>query len=554
MLLSLYIENVALIKKLNIDINRGFTVLTGETGGGKSIIIDSLALLCGARGDKSLIRTGEDYAFVEGVFDTKDILLGEDSEFAESDGTLTLSRKITSDGRSVCKAGGRTIPVSRLKSLVSKLVNIHGQQDTQALSDPQAHLTLLDAYAKIQGELDEYSKAYGEYTLLGEEADRLDKLNKDKLIRLDVLDFQINELEGAALSQGEEEKLESERKILVNYEKILENLKSALSGLDGNSGALDGIYKASAALSRLEGLLTGAADYVNRLESAAYEIKDIADSLKSGITIDTDSPEERIDEIEERLSVISRLKRKYRTDEEGLIEKLKELKSEKQLLDSSDEALQDKINELKAAEGRLSILAEDLSKKRKEAANNLEREIEEHLAGLDMPSVTFVTKFEKIPYSPTGTDFAEFNISANPGEEPRPISKIASGGELSRIMLSIKSAFAETDKIRTVVFDEIDTGISGKTSEKLGLKLKKLTGLDIQILCVTHSPQIACLADTHLLVSKSEEGGRTYTRVKELDFEERIEEISRIMGGIQVTETIRAASREALKRAKNMNN
>jgi DNA repair protein RecN (Recombination protein N) len=553
MLLSLYIENIALIKKLNIDINKGFTVLTGETGGGKSIIIDSLALLCGARGDKSLIRTGEDYAFVEGVFDVSDSTLGEDAEFAEG-GTLAVSRRITSDGRSVCKAGGRTIPVSRLKGIVSKLLNIHGQQDTQSLSDPATHLTLLDAYGGLQNILDEYNAAYGEYTLIGEEVNRLSKINEDKLIRLDVINFQIQELEGADISAGEEERLESERTILINFEKILDNVKTALNALNGTGGVLDGMYKASDSLNRLEGTLAGASDYVNRIESAAYDIKDIVDSLKSDISLDIESPEKRIDEIEERLSTISRLKRKYRTSEEGLVEKLNELKKEKLLLDSSDEALQDKINELKATEEKLKVIADNLSEMRKKAAKRLEKEIEGHLAELDMPSVTFVTEFANIPFSPSGTDYAEFFISANAGEEPKPISKIASGGELSRIMLSIKSAFAFIDNVKTVVFDEIDTGISGKTSEKLGIKLKKLTEKGIQILCVTHSPQIACLADTHLGVSKFQDGGRTYTAVKTLDFEERIDEIARIMGGINITDSVRAASREALENAKQIKN
>ncbi|MDD4125522.1 MAG: DNA repair protein RecN [Eubacteriales bacterium] len=549
MLLSLYIENVALIKKLNIDINAGFTVLTGETGGGKSIIIDSLALLCGSRGDRSLIRTGEDFACVEGIFDLRGVSLGEDAELADNDQTVTVYRRITADGRSVCKAGGRTISVSKLKGIVSRLVNIHGQQDTQALSDPSSHLNLLDAYAGHERELEAYAASYAAYIALEDEVKRLGKINEDKLIRLDVLEFQINELDGANIIEGEEEGLESEKSVLVNYEKILDNVKTALDSLDGRDSALMGLYKAQEALNRLEGVLSGISDYVKRLESCSYEMRDIVDSLKSDISIDCDSPEKRIDEIEERLALISRLKRKYRTDEAGLSEKLKALKKEKEELVTSDEILEDRKNELTDKAKLLQALADTLSIKRKSAALKLEKEIEANLSQLDMPSVTFATEFGRTPFTPTGTDTAEFLISANAGEEPRSIARIASGGELSRIMLSVKSAFAEIDGVTTVVFDEIDTGISGKTSERIGLKLKKLTEPGIQILCVTHSPQIACLADTHLSVSKAEDGGRTYTSVKELSFEERINEIARIMGGIQVTEAVRAASREALVRA-----
>ncbi len=548
MLLSLFAENIALIKKLNMEINGGFTVLTGETGGGKSIIIDSLSLLCGSRADRSLIRTGEDFALVEGIFDARGSSLGEDAEFADTDGIIAVSRRITADGMSVCKAGGKTVPVSRLKSLVSKLLNIHGQQDTQMLSDPASHLALLDAYARDGRELDAYAAEYAEYTTLEAEVERLKKLGDEKLMRLDVLEFQLKELDAACVTAGEEARLESEKSVLNNYEKILGNVKAALDALDGRDSAYGRLYKANEALGRLDGVLASAAGYVKRLESCVYEVSDIVDSLKSDISVDCDSPEKRIDEIEERLAQISRLKRKYRTDETGLIEKLASIKTEKQELDTSDEALEDKITEFNAKGKTLKTLADLLSAKRREAAGRLEREIETHLAQLDMPSVNFITEFGTIPFSPSGIDTAEFLISANAGEEPRPIARIASGGELSRIMLSVKTAFAAIDGVKTVVFDEIDSGISGKTSEKLGLKLKNLTASGIQILCVTHSPQIACLADTHILVSKKEDGGRTYTTAKSLDFEERVGEVARIMGGIQVTEAVTAASREALMR------
>ena len=546
MLLSLYVENIALIKKLNIDISEGFTVLTGETGGGKSIIIDSLSLLCGARGDKSLIRTGEDSATVEGLFSADVSKLGDDAEYADNDGNVTVYRRITADGRSVCRLGGRNVPVSKLKSFMDTMLNIHGQQDTQSLSDVTTHIGLLDSYAGNGKLLEEYEKKYGIYRDLVSETERLEKIGEDKLLRLDVLDFQINELENAAIRPGEETELENEKNVLANYEKIMTAVRSAVESLDGRESALSKIRKANDAISRIDTYLADAADYVKRLESCTYEISDIVSCLKDSVDTEYDSPDRRIDEIEDRLVLISRLKRKYRLDEEGLVKRLGELKTEKEELDLNDELLGEKKKELKNAESGLEKAAEELSASRKEAAKRLESEIEKNLASLDMPSVTFVTEFSRIPFAENGYDSAEFLISANKGEEPRPIARIASGGELSRIMLSVKSAFAEIDGVKTVVFDEIDTGISGKTSEKLGLSLKELNKKGIQVLCVTHSSQIACLADTHLRVSKAVDGDRTYTSVKKLDFEERVEEISRIIGGITVTDSVRQAARESL--------
>ena len=550
MLVSLYAENVALIKKLNIDVAPGFTVLTGETGGGKSIIVDSMALLCGARGDKTLIRTGEDQACVEGVFDVSGCDLGEDAEFAGEDNMISVFRRITADGRSVCRINGRTVPVARLKSLVSALLNIHGQQDTLSLSDPQTHIGLLDTYADDSAELARYAEQYGVYNSALAEVRRLEKLSEEKMLRLDVLEFQINELKGANVRAGEEQELENERLVLVNYEKIYENVRSALSELKGRDSALERLSKANDSLRRIENVLSGSDELIKRLESCTYAIDDIAQSLKEGVDIDCESPEKRIDEIEERLSVISRLKRKYRADDEGLALKLEELEHEKTELDMNDELLEDRRQELDVAKEELGKCALDLRSRRVSAARELEKAIETCLASLDMPAVTFVVEFTDIPFSENGTDGVEFLISANKGELPRPISRIASGGELSRIMLSVKTAFAKADGVGTVVFDEIDSGISGKTSEKLGIKLKELSENGIQILCITHSAQIAGLADTHWRVSKGEENGRTYTSVKILTEEERVDEIARIMGGITVTDAVRAAARESLAQGK----
>ena len=546
MLVSLYAENVALIKKLNITVGAGFTVLTGETGGGKSIIVDSMALLCGARGDKTLIRTGEDQATVEGVFDVSGERAGDFAEFAGEDGLMSVYRRITADGRSVCRINGRTVPVNRLKELVSRLLNIHGQQDTQSLSDPQTHIVLLDTYAGDSAELASYREQYEVYTAAYAEAERMRKLAEEKMLRLDVLDYQINELENASVRAGEESELEGERSVLVNYEKIYDNVRGALDELKGRDSALSKLGRANDSLRRIENVLAGSSDYIKRLESCVYEIEDVAESLKDGIDLECESPEKRIDEIEERLSVISRLKRKYRTDDAGLAEQLETFKREKKELDMSDEYLADKRAFLAEAEKELARRADVLRARRRSAAALLEKEIEECLASLDMPSVTFKTEFTDIPFCENGSDGVEFLISANKGELPRPIARIASGGELSRIMLAIKSAFVRSDGVGTVVFDEIDSGISGKTSEMLGKKLKELAQKGIQIMCITHSAQVASQADTHWLVSKGVEGERTYTHVKVLGKEERIDELARIMGGIKVTDAVRSAARETL--------
>lgn len=546
MLVSLYAENVALIKKLNIEVGAGFTVLTGETGGGKSIIVDSMALLCGARGDKTLIRTGEDQATVEGVFDVSGERAGDFAEFAGEDGLMSVYRRITADGRSVCRINGRTVPVNRLRELVSRLLNIHGQQDTQSLSDPQTHIVLLDTYAGDSAELASYREQYEVYTAAYAEAERMRKLAEEKMLRLDVLDYQINELENASVRAGEESELEGERSVLVNYEKIYDNVRGALEELKGRDSALSKIGRANDSLRRIENVLAGSSDYIKRLESCVYEIEDVAESLKEGIDLECESPEKRIDEIEERLSVISRLKRKYRTDDAGLAEQLETFKREKKELDMSDEYLADKRAFLAEAEKELARRADVLRAKRQSAAALLEKEIEECLASLDMPSVTFKTEFTDIPFCENGSCGVEFLISANKGELPRPIARIASGGELSRIMLAIKSAFVRSDGVGTVVFDEIDSGISGKTSEMLGKKLKELAQKGIQIMCITHSAQVASQADTHWLVSKGVEGERTYTHVKVLGKEERIDELARIMGGIKVTDAVRSAARETL--------
>lgn len=526
-------------------------MLTGETGGGKSIIIDSLSLLCGGRGDRALIRTGEETAFVEGIFELPPDTHGFEDGYIGEDGLFAVSRKITSDGRSICKAGGRTIPVSRLRELTSRLLNIHGQQDTQALSDPLTHLDMLDVYAKSRGEssLDEYTKVYSDYSRQKLKTQKLEKSAEDSELRAETLDFQIQELENLSVSRGEEDRLISEKTLLTNYEKIFGGVKTAKDALVGGEGVYFGLNRAIESLGRISGLLKTTPELISRLDSCLIEVKDIADSLGSIVGIDCPSPETRIDEIETRLSAISRFCRKHKSTADGLADVLALLKEERETIGTADELLSAAKAELELLIKNLTAAGEKLTSSRKGAAALLEREIEASLCELDMPAVTFVTSIEKKPFGAGGGDSVEFLVSANAGEDPKPIAKIASGGELSRIMLSIKSAFAEIDGVKTVVFDEIDSGISGKTSEKLGLKLKELSKKGIQILCVTHAVQIACQADGHLLVSKAEEGGRTFTSAKTLSFEERVDEIARIMGGVEVTGSVKAASREYLLRA-----
>ncbi len=556
MLLSLYIENVALIQKLNIDLGGGLTVLTGETGAGKTIIVGTLSLLCGARSDRDIVRTGCDFALAEGFFGN--LSQKEEEGIAslgfetDEDGGIMLSRRITSDGRSVCKINGRTVPVGILKEIGKTLMSLHGQQESMELSDSLTHLPLLDSFADCGDLLEEYKALYAQRNTLLSRLKELENEVENSAQRADMLDFKISELKTAHLKAGELAQLEAESVRLSSFEKIAEGTSDAYNALYGTPSAYELINKAQNKLKRLVSVLPEAEELVKRLDSVSLEIKDVSETLGGFASDDGENVTSRLNKVESRIAELKRLEKKYRISADGLIEKLAELEKERDAIQNADELLDSQKKAVLEKECELQKCAEKLSNVRKQKADELCQSVKKQLEELDMPSVRFEAKFEKTDFTPSGIDSFEFLIAPNKGEEPKPMSKIASGGELSRIMLSLKSALRAQVGSNCTVFDEIDTGISGKTSEKIGIKLKKLAKDNSQIICVTHSAQIAALANTHLLVSKSQQDGRTFTTLEELDLEGRVNEVARIMGGISLTDSVIAAAREAIENGKNV--
>ncbi len=552
MLLSVYIENIALIKRLSLEPESGFCAFTGETGAGKSIIIDSLGLLCGARSDKEIIRTGEESALVEGIFEINDkktaSALAEFEIEPESDNTVTVTRKISRDGRSGAKINGRSVPLSKLKEAVSLLLSIHGQQDTQAFADKAKQLTMLDSFAD-NGELfADYSEKYKACREIKGRLEALEADSRDREFKLDMLKYKISELKKANVKPNEKAELEAERILLANSERIISKSGEAYSALYGMEGsAVETIENALSAVNSLVGIVEEASSLAERLESAKYEIIDIADSIKEYTENDGENAEMRLDECETRLELIKKLEHKYKVPADELQSVLEECQSELDINENSEEEKARLVKLLTAAEGALDISSGKLSTARKNAAALLCARVTEELCELDMPGVRFeVSVTEKEP-SYDGADDVEFLISANKGEEPKPMSKIASGGELSRIMLCLKCVFADSESIGTLIFDEIDTGVSGRTSEKIGMRLKNAAnGGKTQVICVTHSAILAAKADAHYKISKNEADGRVVTSVEKLDRTGRRDELARIMGGLNITETVLKAAEEML--------
>ncbi|MBE6692587.1 MAG: DNA repair protein RecN [Ruminococcaceae bacterium] len=554
MLLSVYIENIALIKRLSLEPSCGFCAFTGETGAGKSIIIDSLGLLCGARSDKDIIRTGEDEALVEGIFTVEnsktEAFLKELDICPEEDGSITVTRKISKDGRSTAKINGRTVPLSRLKTAMAQLLSIHGQQDTQAFADSERQLYMLDSFADNEAVFNEYKNRFDEYTNIKKRLDSLNDDSKDREARLDMLRFRLTELKSAKVLKGEKEDLQTERKRLANSEKIISRAGEAYNALYNRDGAaVESVNLAYNAISALEGIIPEAEELSARLESAKYELLDISDSIKDYLESDGENVDRRLDDCESRLELIKKLESKYKVSADEFSDLIAEWQAELDLDENSEEEKARLEAELKKAEKNLVSAAKALTETRKNASVSLCARMTEELNELDMPGVRF--EAELIPteeYTSHGFEDVEFLISANKGETPKPMAKIASGGELSRIMLCLKCVFAHTEAIGTLIFDEIDTGVSGKTSEKIGIRLRKASdGGKTQVICVTHSAILASKADAHYKISKQETENRTVTNVEKLDFNGRRDELARIMGGVNITETVIAAAEEMLK-------
>lgn len=562
MLLSLHIENIAVIKSCDFDFTPGFMVLTGETGAGKSIVIDSINLLLGGKGERELIRHGESYAMVSGLFGdlseyTKERLF-ELGVSTDEDGTILVQRMLHADGKNKITINGRSVSLSVLKSLMPYLVNIHGQSDTQSLFNSKNHITMVDVYAGCTDLLDEYRAAYSELEAIRREKDDLIKRTREGERMKEILEYQIKDIDSASLHSGEEEELIDKKVKLKNSEKITKNSEFVFKALKGSErGSVSYLLDRSVtALAQLEGVVPSYGEYSEKLRDILYQVEDIAEEVYAVLRdIDAD-PSATLNEIESRLDKISRLKRKYGLTIDEVLAFRECAYNEYQALENSDEVLKGLSRKEDLAYEKALSLAEKLHEKRTNAAKKLEDNIKDTLEFLDMPKVVFYADIKesysggKKTLSRDGSDSVEFYISANRGAEPQPLSKIASGGEMSRIMLALKSVIADKDGVPTVIYDEIDAGVSGKTARKIGIKMLSLSK-NTQLFCVTHSAQIASLGDLHFLISKSDVNGATETSVRALDREGRVAELSRILGGIDVTDAQRAAATDMLNERDN---
>lgn len=543
MLESLYIKNIALIKELNISLGKGFTVFTGETGAGKSIIIDSIALLLGKNTSRELIRTGEDNASVSAMIyctDKDKLSMVSDAGFsADEDGLLYFQKDVSRSTRSSSKLGGRSIPASLHRELISELITIHGQNDNQTLFRKQNHINILDSFVKNDALLSEYSAAYEKVCTLEKRIEELERSDADALRRIDMLRFQADEIRSAKLKVGEEEELEEKKKRLLSAEKIQKHARLVYKALYHNEKGISASELADKAKSSVEVLADfypELSDCSERLGAVLYELMDIAETVSDLVPEEERDPSELLDKIEGRLNTIEKLRRKYGASETEILEYYESIQTELNDIQNASELIAEYKVQLEDAKAEAFLIAEKLSKQRRAGAGVISDKVCEVLDYLDMPGVRFSVNVEDMKeLKANGTDDVEFLLSANPGEPLLPISSIASGGELSRIMLAVKSVLAQSDSIPTLIFDEVDTGISGKTSRKVGIKLKEISK-GAQVICVTHSAQIASLADTHIKISKEEKEGRTETKVTVLSDEERIAEVARILGGIEVTQ------------------
>ncbi len=550
----LHIENVAVVKTLDIEFGSGMTALTGETGAGKSIIIDSLNLLSGARADKELLRVGESRAEVSAVFSRlRDDVIEKlsDMGFGVSDGSVMLSRSFTQSS-SAARFNGKPINLGMLREISGLLFGIHGQNDNMLLLEPKNHIKILDSYADSAQELASYAEHYKNILELRAKIDSISNDAKEQARICEMLKFQIDDIDAVKPKKGEEEELEALAVKLRSAEKISKCRTLVDKALNGGKG-MGAIYlaeRAAAALQSVADAVDEADSLAKRLLDVKYELEDISMSLGVLDDVDVENPTMMLDKTEARLDALTKLKRKYGNTVEEIIAFRDEAKERLDFLQNSEDRKTDLENELREVEKNARECAMKIREKRRKAAHGLTRRVCETLTFLDMPKVRFEVEINDSAFNAYGCDEVEFLLSANPGEPLMPMAKIASGGELSRIMLSLKNVLNECDGIDTVIFDEIDTGISGKTARKVGIKLKEI-GKGAQVLCVTHSAQIASLAHSHLYVSKHEVDGRTESTVKALSSDERVNEIARILGGINITEAQRRAAVEMIKEGEN---
>lgn len=551
MLKTLVIENIAVIKKAQIEFTSGLNVLTGETGAGKSIVVDSINAILGERTSRELVRADSDNAFVNAYFedinDDVKLKLNEYDIPIEEDGTLLLSRKISAGGKSVCRVNGLPVTVGILKDIGTHLVNIHGQHDSQALLNPDFHYKFVDAYADCDELLAEYKDSFKSFLNIRRQLKSLTSDADERDKQSEILDYQIKELRDADIKVGEWEELKHRKSVILNSQAILNALNTllgAVNGDDENQGIQSVLSSSDKEITALLDADTQLKPIKEKLDSAEDLLESIKDLISDKMESLDFQPDE-LDKIEERLDILYTFSNKYGETEQDMLYYLADAERKRALFDNSEQDLERLNAEYDSSLEKTQSLALKLSEVRRKAAEKLGEEICSQLEFLDMPGVKFVTQFSKGNLSSNGVDKIEFLIRTNPGEEPKPLAKIASGGELSRIMLAIKSIIAKSDSIATLIFDEIDTGVSGKASRKIGLKLKEV-GENAQVICVTHSAQIASAADSHFLIKKEYTDNAAFTQIMPLDFEGRKYELARIMGGLNVTESLLKSAEEML--------
>ena len=552
MLLGLKIENIAVIESAGLEFGKGLNVLTGETGAGKSIVIDSINAVLGERTSRDLIRTGCDSANVSAVFkDVNAAVLEAMDKFGiekTEDGTLTVNRSISLSGKNTCRINGWPVTVTQLREIGSSLINIHGQHDSQALLSPEKHCPFIDSMAGNSDLREEYKNEFHKLIKVKKELDTLYDSRDEKTARADYLDFVIKEITDADIKRGESEELNKEKLLIQNSAFVKKNLDKAFSALSGDDGIAESLGECAALLEKAAEFYDGAAETAKAIKGLSIELSEQTSEVRNLSEGFGYSPS-RLTEIDDRLDVIYRLSMKYGKTEDDILETLEKSQNEKALIGSYDERIEELEKELYSLSDRVKVLSEKLTDSRKKASKDFEKKVAAELAFLDMPYVTFSVNLIPGPLTSKGAETAEFLISANPGQEPKPISKIASGGELSRIMLAIKNVLSDKDTVDTLIFDEIDSGVSGSAAEKIALKLDSVSK-GRQVICVTHLARIAAQADVHMKIEKNISGGSTFTEITPLDFEGRASELARINAGTGITGLQIEGAKEMLNKAK----
>lgn len=543
MLSLLHIENIAVIECADISFDKGFNVLTGETGAGKSIVIDAISAILGERAYRDMIRTGNSKASVRAVFTDVPKLPWFEENGVEYDDEIIIQREVFLDGKNICRVNGTLVTVSILRKLGIQLINIHGQHDSASLFDENNHLQFLDAFADHDSLMAEYAEKYRAVVELRQQIDRMTMDEGEKLRCMETLRYQIDEIAKAELEVGEDEKLESRRKVLQNAEKLSDGINAAVAciyGGEDTDGAASLLTEAERELSRLSRYTDAFAELHERVADLMYQVQDIAEEVRDARD-DLSYSADELERIESRLDVIHRLRRKYGATCSDILEYFERAKQELDDIEFADDHLERLQRKYEQAEKSAWDVAFSLRSSRQKVAEQLAARILTELEQLDMPKVQFSCEFTELPLSGNGADAVAFYMSANAGEALKPLSKVASGGELARIMLAMKNVLAEKDQVNTLIFDEVDTGVSGRAAQRVAEKLKSVASHK-QVLCVTHLPQLAALADTHLLIEKEERNGRTYTEVTPLDIEGRKRELARIIGGANITDiTLKSA-------------